>query len=180
VLRRSGYDRATLDEVLTEAGLSTRAFYRHFSSKDELLVALHEQEVATFAARLARLVAAAPGPVEAVMAWVDDILAIRFDSRRAQRAGLFSSREAQRGANWEEIRRSTGRALTESLVDALVAGKEAGIFPEAVPDVDARTIHAVTFGLFEDLAGPTPSLSREQARDHVLRFVLPALGASAG
>ena len=176
VLRRSGFDRATLDEVLTEAGLSTRAFYRHYSSKDELLVALYEQEVATFAARLARLVEVAPGPVEAVTVWVDDILAIRFDSRRAQRAGLLSSREAQRGANWDEIRRATRQALTEPLVGALVAGRQRGIFPVTVPEADARTIHAVTFGVLDDLGGSTTSVGRDEAREHVLRFVLPALG----
>src|ERR1700742_1454507 len=77
VLRRSGFDRATLDEVLTEAGLSTRAFYRHYSSKDELLVAWAEQGVGGVATRLARLMATAPGPLEAVAVWVDDILAIR-------------------------------------------------------------------------------------------------------
>jgi AcrR family transcriptional regulator len=177
VLRRSGYDRATLDEVLTEAGLSTRAFYRHYSSKDELLVALYEQEVASVATRLTRLVAASADPVDAVRAWVDDVLAIRFDPRRAQRAGLLRSREAQRGANWEDIRRATGRAITESLTSALVAGRASGAFPATDPVLDASTIHDVTFGLFEDLAEDPITITREQAVAHVLRFVLPALGA---
>src|SRR5258708_6405150 len=74
VLRRSGYERATLDEVLTEAGLSTRAFYRHYSSKDELLLALYQLEVEAVSARLAGVVAAAEGPIDAVTAWVDDVL----------------------------------------------------------------------------------------------------------
>ena len=34
----------TVAEVLAEAGLSTRAFYRHFQSKDELVLAVFEQE----------------------------------------------------------------------------------------------------------------------------------------
>lgn len=178
VLRRSGFDRATLDEVLTEAGLSTRAFYRHYSSKDELLVALYQQEVAAVSSRLSRLVDAAPGPIEGVAAWIDDIFAIRFDARRAQRAGLLRSREAQRGANWEEIRSATERSLTGPLAAALARGKADGTFPDAVPELDARTIHAITFSLFEDLDERPRRFDRRQACDYVLRFVLPALGAT--
>jgi AcrR family transcriptional regulator len=177
VLRRSGYDRATLDEVLTEAGLSTRAFYRHYTSKDELLVALYEQEVSAVAARLTRLVDAAPGPVESVEAWMNDILGIRLDARRAERAGLFRSREAQRGANWDEIRRATELALTEPLVAALAAGRADGTFPDAVPAADARMIHALTFRAFEDLADQPRPAARREASDHVRRFALRALGA---
>lgn len=176
VLRRSGYDRATLDEVLTEAGLSTRAFYRHYASKDELLVALYEREATAVAARLAKVVASAPGPAEAVTAWVDDVLSIRFDPRREQRAGLLRSREAQRGPLWEEIRRATSLALTQPLLGALRAGKVDGTFPDADPELDARTIHDLTFGLFQLLEDRPPRLTREDAREHVLRFVLRALG----
>lgn len=178
VLRASGYDRATLDEVLTEAGLSTRAFYRHYSSKDELLVALYEKEVASTAARLARVVAAAPGPVEAVIAWIDDVLAIRFDSRRAERAGLLSSKEAQRGGTWDEIRRATRRALTESLVGVLADGRDSGVFAGTDPGPDAGTIYRITFGQLEDIADGAVPATREEALHHILRFVLPALGVT--
>ena len=33
-----------VSEILTEAGLSTRSFYRHFRSKDSLLLAVFEGE----------------------------------------------------------------------------------------------------------------------------------------
>jgi AcrR family transcriptional regulator len=178
VLRRSGFDRATLDEVLTEAGLSTRAFYRHYSSKDELLVALYQQEVAAVAARLHRLVDAAPGPIEGVTAWIDDIFAIRFDARRAQRAGLLRSREAQRGANWVEIRSATERSLAAPLAAVIARGRADGTFPDADPELDARTIHAITFSLFEDLDEPPRRFDRRQACEYVLRFALPALGVA--
>ena len=37
VMERNGYQDAAVAEILSEAGLSTRSFYRHFQSKDELL-----------------------------------------------------------------------------------------------------------------------------------------------
>ena len=44
VLRQRGAAGLTVADVLAEAGLSTRAFYRHFHSKDELVLAVYEHE----------------------------------------------------------------------------------------------------------------------------------------
>ncbi len=50
VLARSGFERATLDEIVREAGFSKGAFYVHFESKDDLFWAMlaerisHQQE----------------------------------------------------------------------------------------------------------------------------------------
>ena len=178
VLKASGYDRATLDEVLTEASLSTRAFYRHFSSKDELLAALHREEARAVAARLARLTAAAGDPLAALEAWVDDVLAIGFDPKRVERAGLLRSKGARSAAGWEEARRVAREAITEPLVAVLQSGRDAGTFPGADPALDARTICAITFDLLDDIGVAPPRLGRAAARAHVLRFALAALGAA--
>jgi AcrR family transcriptional regulator len=39
-------------DILNEADLSTRSFYRHFASKDQLLCALFRREAEAAAARL--------------------------------------------------------------------------------------------------------------------------------
>jgi AcrR family transcriptional regulator len=40
VLARSGFDRATVDDIVREAGFSKGAFYFHFDSKDDLFWAM--------------------------------------------------------------------------------------------------------------------------------------------
>lgn len=45
VIARRGYERATIDEIATEAGLSKGTVYWHFSSKDELFQALLEERL---------------------------------------------------------------------------------------------------------------------------------------
>jgi TetR/AcrR family fatty acid metabolism transcriptional regulator len=45
VLARSGFDRATLDEIVREAGFSKGAFYVHFESKDDLFWAMLEERI---------------------------------------------------------------------------------------------------------------------------------------
>ncbi|WP_242419241.1 helix-turn-helix domain-containing protein, partial [Frankia sp. CpI1-P] len=44
VLARADSGSVTVSEILTEAQLSTRSFYRHFKSKDQLLLSMFEEE----------------------------------------------------------------------------------------------------------------------------------------
>jgi AcrR family transcriptional regulator len=176
VLRASGYDRATLDEVLAEASLSTRAFYRHFSSMEELLGALHREETRVMAAHLSDLAAAAPGPAEALRAWVDDLLAIAYVPRRAARAGLLRSRASRSPAGWEENRRAALAAVTGPLVGVLRAGRDDGTFPAADPELDARSICVVVLDLLDEIRAGRRHLSRDEATAHVLRFAHAPLG----
>jgi AcrR family transcriptional regulator len=71
VLTRSGFDGLKVELVLAEAGLSTRCFYRHFATKEDLLLALYEEEVLALVDRLQQATAAAAGPVAAVHAWIE-------------------------------------------------------------------------------------------------------------
>src|SRR6478752_6492820 len=89
VLRRSGYERATLDDVLGESGLGTRAFYRHFASKDELLCAIYREEADASVQRVTSRLDTAATPMDALIAWVDEILSIAFRTSRASRARLL-------------------------------------------------------------------------------------------
>ena len=59
VLRRTGELEPRVSDVVREAGLSNQAFYRHFRSKDELLLAVlddgQRRLLATLEARMARV-----------------------------------------------------------------------------------------------------------------------------
>lgn len=45
VFARSGFDRATVDEIVREAGFSKGAFYVHFESKEDLFWAMLEDHI---------------------------------------------------------------------------------------------------------------------------------------
>ena len=47
VFARNGYERATVDEVVREAGFSKGAFYVHFESKEDLFWQMLEERIAT-------------------------------------------------------------------------------------------------------------------------------------
>jgi AcrR family transcriptional regulator len=178
VLRRQGAAGLTVAEVLAEAGLSTRAFYRHFASKDELLLALFDADNEVVAARVEASINSASDPEAALDAWIDQQLALAYAPRRSKRTQVLSAegRRLQHEFPDEFARIEAG--VLAPLERVLEAGRADGSFPHTEPARDARSIHAVTWALVEArLAGDETDLA--SARAHIRRFCLPALGSRA-
>jgi AcrR family transcriptional regulator len=169
VLRRRGSEGCTVADVLAEAGLSTRAFYRHFTSKDELVLAIYERDARPTHARLRERLDAVASSRAALEVWIDETLALGFDTRRARRTQPL----AREGLRLQAEFPREFAAMEAGVIDPLVAVLRA--FPAADPERDARSIHAVAWALVEErFAGGT--LTFEEAKAHVLRFCLPAIG----
>ena len=95
VLAERGYDGLRVDDVLQRAGLSTRAFYRHFSGKAGLYLALFEEESVRADEHLRSHLAGASTPAAKVREWVTSVLALAYDARLEGRSKLFAG---ERGA----------------------------------------------------------------------------------
>ena len=176
VLLRNGAAELTIAEVLSEAGLSTRAFYRHFSSKSDLLLAIYEHEVQLSYPRLQHRIDAAANPADALVAWIDELLENGFKPRRGERTRamfrLAVALQQEFPAEFAAIR----AALTDPLEAVLAAGLADGTFPGTDPARDATFIRALTWELVEQhLTNPTGDTDIVAARAAVLRFALPAL-----
>jgi AcrR family transcriptional regulator len=180
VLRRSGGSDVTVAEILREAGVATRAFYRHFDSKDELFRALYRRDAERVAVAMEARLATASTPADALSAWIDEILAIGHEGAKARRASTLNSFNELRseGSVTEALRAL--QLLMEPLVEVLEAGQADGTFA-AVTDArsDARMISAVVWDA-ADLARPGGTKgSRAEVRERVLQFSLRAVGAAA-
>ena len=173
VMRVNGFQAASVQGILDEAGLSTRAFYRQFRSKDDLLLAMFRTASARDVEAVAARVAAAGTPFDGLLAWVDEMLAIAFDRRRLSRMVMFNQVARQAAGFDDEVAFMRG-ALTAPLVEVLSAGTSDGSFASAEPAEDASTL----FDLLWSVGVPSRRLDRDAAREHLLRFCLPALGAS--
>lgn len=179
LLRRKGCAAATVADLLSEAGLSTRAFYRHFRSKEELFLAVFERDSAASGRRMEGRLAGLTGARAQLEGWIDEVLSLGYNPARARRTRLFAHEaEGLRGAYPTEFR-AIRQPIHAPLVQVLEAGRRTGSFPLARPENDARSIHALTWSLVgERLEGGGPP-DAASARDQVLRFCLPALGASS-
>src|SRR5262245_35669989 len=69
--REQGVGGLSIAAVLDGAAVSTRAFYRHFGSKDELVAALFLEMARVEERRLRRRMASATTEIGAVAAWID-------------------------------------------------------------------------------------------------------------
>ena len=102
VMERNGYVDAAVADILREADLSTRSFYRHFESKDQLLCALYRREAEAAAARLHAKVDAASDPRAALDAWIDEILSFGHHRTKAARVAVLGSPGAMRAEGYAE------------------------------------------------------------------------------
>jgi AcrR family transcriptional regulator len=179
VLRRNDYDDVAIADILEEAGLSTRSFYRHFDSKDELLLTLYQRDAVAAADRLRTSVDRAATPPQKLQAWIDEILSFRYDKRKAERVALLGAASARRAEGYSMQAAQSARLLAAPLLELLELGKTDGSFPAAEPARDADFIRALVFdvaGLTAVGRGTAPT-GREDATQEVLAFCLRALGA---
>ena len=124
VMERNGYADAAVADILCEAGLSTRSFYRHFGSKDQLLCALFRREAEAAAARLGAKVDAAGDPLSALHAWIDEILSFGHHHTKAARATVLGSHGAMKAEGYaDEMRRASARISTSAKISVNLAPK---------------------------------------------------------
>jgi len=177
VLREKGVAGMTVRDVLARANLGTRAFYRHFASKDELVLAMFTGAAAQEAERLKRKMASATDPLAAVIAWIDGRLDLAFDRRIAAKLQALSTEAQLRRRETPAELQLAFDMMLAPLVEQLRMGQERGLFTDVNPEPDARSIHDVVWGVVEAHWSGFPQRKRE-TRDRVVRFCLLEIGTS--
>jgi AcrR family transcriptional regulator len=177
VMRRNGYAAASVADILDEAELSTRAFYRHFDSKDALLRAMYRRDADLVAAELRAATEAAADPIAALEAWVEGFLTLFFDPRRVERAAVMISEGTRRAAGYHEEQERAEAEIVAPLAEVLRRGNAAGVLRSVAPTRDAYAIYAVaTSASGSKRTVEAGRFDRAAARAHVARFCWPAVG----
>jgi AcrR family transcriptional regulator len=162
-----------IEDILRAAGVNRRTFYRHFPSKDALVLAMqHEAGELVREALRAATVRAADGRA-AVLAWIEEFLSIGWNTRRLREGRTFLAPEVGLVAGiataMEDIharhRSVLEAALRRALTDLTL--------PAAVPERDAFAIHAVVLRYLEMRARGRLNLSYHEARDEITALFLP-------
>jgi AcrR family transcriptional regulator len=177
IVREEGVRAFSIAQVLNRAQLSTRAFYRHFGSKDELVAAVFLGMASVEMLRLRRRMADAADPVGAVAAWIDGRLELAFnDELRSDLRQMSVEAQSQMFASPELIGPAYGEIL-RPLVEQLVRGADLGLFTEIDPDSEALSIQGVVWSNVER-QWATGSCDRNELRERVQRFCLRGLGVA--
>ena len=170
VMRSTGELDPRVSDIVREAGLSNQAFYRHFRSKDELLVAVladgQRRLVATLEERMRRVPPGAPR----VRAWVEVVLAQSQRPAAAANTRPFA-------INGKRLADRYPEEWTASR-DELVAPLRTAIEDAGGDPADAPFVYHIAMGTMEDAL-----VRREHPTDadvaRVVDAALQVIGVSA-
>jgi AcrR family transcriptional regulator len=176
-VREHGVRGLSVSTVLEHAQLGTRAFYRHFESKDQLVAEVFLDMARVETRRLRRSMAGARDAVEAVAAWIDARLDLAFDDRiKSDLRRLSMEAQSQMFASPELIQPAYA-AMLEPLTEHLAAGLDQGVFCGIDPETEALAIQGVVWANTER-HWATANCERDVVRRHTVRFCLRGLGVA--
>lgn len=164
VMRETGSLEPRVEQIVRAAGLSNQAFYRHFRSKAELLLAVLDDGILQLHAYLERRMAAVERGDARVRAWLEGMLAQAVHPAGAAATRPFALARARLAEQFPaEVARSETQ-LAALVRGALEQARREGSLPAVDPERDARALHDLALGwLQRALCGPGPA-SPDDAR----------------
>lgn len=177
IIRAEGVAALSVSAVLERTKLGTRAFYRHFDSKDQLLAAVLLDMAKREVRRLRVPMEQAPDPVRAVMAWIDGRLDLAFDERiRLDLRRVSLEAQTQMFAT-PELVAPAYREILRPLIEYLSRGMVLGLFDGIDPGIEGRSLHGVVWANVQShWAMGDGDLT--ELRSRVQRFCLRGLGVA--
>jgi AcrR family transcriptional regulator len=166
VMRRTGALDPSVRDVVREAGLSNQAFYRHFPSKDALLLAVLADGRQRLVSYVEHRLASVTGPREQVGQWIDALLEQARNPQAAEATRPFARSGARLGDRFP-VETAAGREeLVQTLRPAIVAaGGDAR---------DADLVHDLTMARMNDALVHRRAPSRAEV-DQLVAFCLAAI-----
>jgi AcrR family transcriptional regulator len=179
VIARTDSVDPPMREILREAGLSTQVFYRHFASKDELMLLILDDGRRRLADYLRHKMERAGDPVGAIGAWIEGTLAQAADREAASRTRPFIANLGHLQEQYPDEHRESVQVLVQLVEEAIAEATAAGRLTSEDPHADAMAIYhlaqgAMEFHLRERSAPPAGEVA------HLVAFALRSLGAETG
>jgi AcrR family transcriptional regulator len=175
VMRTRDTAAPTVNDILAEAGMSTTAFYRHFPTKDDLLLTLLERAHASTRAHLQQLLVAESDPERRIGAWITGM----FDFLRTPE--LVGANRPLLLAHPHLLERfpveikGWAAALTHLLAEAIGDARAARGLPPDTAVTDAPLVYAQVYGILIDHAAERRIIDNEtiaQVTNYTLNAVL--------
>jgi AcrR family transcriptional regulator len=177
IVRDDGVRALAIAQVLARAQLGTRAFYRHFDSKDQLIAAMFLEIARSEMERLQEKMAGTD-PVRAVAAWIDGRLDLAFDAQIQSDLRRMSLEAQSQMFAAPELVAPAYAEILGPLVDEVERGARLGLFVDVDPAAEALSIHGVVWASVER-QWSTGISDLSDIRQRVQRFCLRGLGVAA-
>jgi AcrR family transcriptional regulator len=135
VMRTSGDIDPPVRDIVKTAGLSNQAFYRHFPSKDALLLAVLADGHAQLIEYLRKRTNTAKDPASKIRAWIEGVMAQARDPRAAEATRPFAINGARLADRFPADLAASRRELVETLAPAVDELGGRGAFASFVCDL---------------------------------------------
>lgn len=173
VMQRVSPEAPRVSDIVAEAGVSNKAFYRYFAGKDDLMLAAMERGVALVVSYLEHQMAKEKKPADKVARWIRGALAQVVDPEltATSRALVIQLTRTEGGSS----------AAQEEIVGALRALLVEPIRELGRPDPerDADAVFNCTIGAMRGYVDSRRQAGRRDI-DHLVRFCLAGLGVAEG
>jgi AcrR family transcriptional regulator len=179
LIRERGELEPKVGEIVRAAGLSNQAFYRHFRSKDELLVTVLDAGIRQLGDYLAHRMQTATSPRQRIERFVRGVAAQALDPDAARASRPFALSRARLAEHFPAEVAASEQLLTRLLRGAIAEALDAGALIAADPERDAALLYDLCMGwLQRALANAEPA--SEADAEHLLAFALRGLHWRAG
>ncbi|WP_077082118.1 TetR/AcrR family transcriptional regulator [Mycobacterium numidiamassiliense] len=177
IVREQGVRGLNVVEVLERCHLGTRAFYRHFESKEQLVSAVFREAAVSEMRRLRRKMRASATPIDAVVAWIDGRLDVAFDSGVGSSLRQVSLEAQTLMFSSPELVQAALDTMLKPLVEQLERGLHEGVFHDIDPATDAEIVQGAVWACTQR-QWATQNNVRADVRRRVMRACLRALGVT--
>ena len=174
VMQRTECVEPRVSEIVREAGLSNQAFYRHFRSKHELLLAVLADGREQLVRYLEQRMAAEATALDRVRRWIRCIVKQAAHPRAAAATRIFVVNAVRLA---DQFPQDTSRSLEEIKAPLRAALEEAvshGDAPAADPERDTQAIYHLAMGWMERKIIERACPSQDDI-DHIVRFAVRGL-----
>lgn len=165
LIERTGTLDPSMREILAETGLSTQAFYRYFSSKDELMLALLDDGRRRLVETLQRRMARSSDPSEQVRAWIEGVVAQAANASAAGRTRPWVLSEQRLAELFPAEQHASVELLVGLLVDPIVRLQRSTSARDTSSGTVAALIYQLTFAVLRThlVAGTKPRAEESKA-----------------
>jgi AcrR family transcriptional regulator len=176
--RETGGTSFTVQQVVDRAGVALQTFYRHFGSRDELMLAFLEEASRAEQARYAQMAEKVGDPISRIRVLVLTPLKVARQSTEGSLSTSISREMRVLRDVYPNEMAALGAPYTKLLEEAIVEAASAGLVEPEEPNLDAEIISELVSGAFaEALLGPGRSYS-PHTEAYIWRFCLRALRAT--
>ncbi|MCZ6784437.1 MAG: TetR/AcrR family transcriptional regulator [Proteobacteria bacterium] len=183
LIRDRGDLEPRVGEIVRAAGLSNQAFYKHFRSKDELLLTVLTEGVRVLASYLEHRMDAVESAPAKIREWLSGVLEQALHPEAASATRPFAVSRARLAELFPSEVEDCERQLAALLHGAIEAGVASGELAAADPERDAETVYNLAMGWVQrQLARPEAELAPASPDDaaHLIEFAMHGLARGSG